>query len=282
MPDLIAAPMIPACTGRGGSNLKLHANAKNMKFQDLPTEAKTRQNPPPSQSGMMPAIITLPLECGSRFADKRKHGGSRNRADRVSEALTTAQVANLTAATAHADMIGLPFTRMITVHWERAGVPLEAMAKATGRYLDYLAQLTARHGSGTAWLWTHENGDGKGGHCHLLAHVPPALVSRLTALQRGWLRRITGKPYVARVIHSKPIGGRLGLEAGNPDLHAINLAAALAYVLKGAGPDAASQFDLERLEAGGRVIGKRCGMSQNIGPKAREQDHTPATPKTTL
>ena len=27
---------------------------------------------------------------------------------------------------------------------------------------------------------------------------------------------------------------------------------------------------LERLEAGGRVIGKRCGTSQNIGAKARE------------
>jgi len=59
------------------------------------------------------------------------------------------------------------------------------------------------------------------------------------------------------VIHSKPIGGRLGLEAGNPDLHAVNLEAALAYVLKGASHQAASQFGLDRLEAGGRVIGKR-------------------------
>lgn len=103
----------------------------------------------------------------------------------------------------------------------------------------------------------------------MLAHVPADLVSRLTALQRGWLRRITGQPYRARVIHSKPIGGRLRLEAGNPDLHAVNLEAALAYVLKGASPEAASQFGLERLERGGRVIGKRCGTSQNIGAKAR-------------
>lgn len=148
------------------------------------------------------------------------------------------------------------------------------MAKATYRFTDLLTKALARHGSGTAWLWTHENvpgnGHDKGGHCHLLAHVPPDLVPVVTALQRGWLRRITAQPYRARVIHSKPIGGRLGLETGNPDLHAVNLEAALAYVLKGASPEAASQFGLERLEPGGRVIGKRCGTSQNIGAKARK------------
>jgi len=39
--------------------------------------------------------------------------------------------------------------------------------------------------------------------------------------------------------------------------------AALSYVLKGAGEAAAEKFNLERLEPGGRVIGKRCGTSQN-------------------
>ena len=152
-------------------------------------------------------------------------------------------------------------------------MPLADMVKATGRFLDLLTKALARH-SGTAWLWAHENTPGnshdKGGHCHLLAHVPANLVPVVTALQRGWLRRITGQPYRARVIHSKPIGGRLGLEAGNPDLHAVNLAAVLAYVLKGASPESATHFGLERLEPGGRVIGKRCGTSQNIGRKARK------------
>lgn len=181
-----------------------------------------------------------------------------------------AQIANLTAAECHAERIGLIFTRMITIHWEDAGVPLVGMAKATRRFIDLMAKALARHGSDTAWLWVHENGDGKGGHCHLLAHVPPGLVPTVTGLQRGWLRRITGNAYRANVIHSKPIGRRLGLEAGNPQLHAVNLVATLAYVLKGANSDAASQFGLERLEPGGRVIGKRCGTSQNIGPKARQ------------
>jgi hypothetical protein len=181
-----------------------------------------------------------------------------------------AHVANLTAASSHAAAIGLPFTRMVTIHWEAAGVPLECMAKATGRFIDLMSKALARHGSPTAWLWTHENGDRKGGHCHLLAHVPAKLAPNLTRLQMGWLRRITGTPYRSRVIRSRPLGGRLGVEVGNPDLHAVNLEAALSYVLKGASEEAAARFDLKRLEPGGRVLGKRCGTSQNIGAQARK------------
>jgi hypothetical protein len=206
----------------------------------------------------------------AHLPERTGRGGARNRADRESHALTGAQIGNLKAAERHAGKIGLPFTRMISIHWQAAGVPLAGMVKATGRYTDLIAKALARHGSGTAWLWTHENCGLKGGHCHLLAHVPADLVTVVTALQRGWLRRITGKPYRARVIYSRPIGKRLGAEVCNPSDHAINLEAALAYVLKGASPEAASRFALERLEPGGRVIGKRCGTSQNIGAKARK------------
>jgi hypothetical protein len=173
------------------------------------------------------------------------------------------------AAERHAAKVGLPFNRMISIHWEAAGVPLSGMAKATGRFTDLMAKAIKRHRGATSWIWVHENGDGKGGHCHLLAHVPADLAPVVTGLQRGWLRGITGRPYRRRVIHSKPVGGRLGLECGNPELHATNLEVAFAYVLKGASPEAAARFNLERLEPGGRVIGKRCSTSQNIAAKAR-------------
>lgn len=202
----------------------------------------------------------------------RGRGGARNRADRTSDTLSIAQVANLTEATTYACVIGLPFTRMITIHWEAAGVPLAFMAKATGRFIDLMSKALARHGSTTAWIWVHENGPAKGGHCHLLAHVPAALVKVLTSLQRGWLKRITGRRYRARVIRSRPIGGWLGIENSNPSLHVQNLHVALRYVLKQASAKAASLFELERREPGGLVIGKRCGTSQNIGPSARKKE----------
>ena len=233
-----------------------------------PRQPRSPTNPPIPEAGTAVASSYLPLGVAALLPSSGR-GGPRNRAERESHSLTLGQVTNLEAAERHAEKIGLPFTRMVTIHWEAAGVPLAGMARATGRFTDLMGKALSRHGSDTAWLWTHENGDGKGGHCHLLAHVPASVVSIIARLQRGWLRRITSEAYQARVIHSKPIGGRLGLEVGNPDLHAVNVAAALSYVLKGASPEAASQFGLERLEPGGRVVGKRCGTSQNIGAKAR-------------
>ncbi len=266
---ILAAMPKPQDSARHGGTLKLHRGATFSEVSIAPLQPQSCANPPVAGNGTALAINYLRLGVPVHLPCSTGRGGARNRADRESHALSTAHVANLTAATAHANAIGLPFTRMVTIHWEAAGVPLAGMAKATGRFTDLMVKALARQGARTAWLWVHENGDRKGGHCHLLAHVPAALVSRLTGLQKGWLRRITGKTYRARVIHSKPIGGRLGLEAGNPDLHAINLEAALSYVLKGASA-AAAQFNLERLEPGGRVIGKRCGTSQNIGAKARD------------
>ena len=273
---MIAAAMPkPHNGGRHGGTLKLHREAAFGEVSNAPRQPQATRTAPLDPSDWHGpchnTYITRAQGLGgpALSTSSTGRGGARNRADRESHALTAAQIGNLKAAECHAEKIGLPFTRMISIHWEAAGVSLTGMAKATGRFTDLMAKALARHGSDTAWLWVHENGDGKGGHCHLLIHVPADLVPVVTALQRGWLRRITGTRYQAGVIHSKPIGGRLGLEVGNPDLHAVNLEAALAYVLKGVMPKAASQFALERLEAGGRIIGKRCGTSQNIGPKAR-------------
>jgi len=270
---MIAATELHPRSRRGGSVLKLHANGKNVKFQTLPTEEETPAFPRRSAIWHGNCHITrarsgvaahLPVSTG--------RGGARNRADRVSEALTLAQAENLKAAAVHAKLIGLPMNRMITLHWQSAGISLAGMAKATGRYLDYLSKALARHNARTAWLWTHENCDAenKGGHAHLLVHVRPDLVPKIANLQKRWLRRITGQPYRTGVVHSVPIGGRLGLERGNPELHAVNLETALSYVLKGADAAAAAQLALARLEPGGMVIGKRCGTSQNIAGKARQ------------
>jgi hypothetical protein len=270
-----AAMPKPHNSARHGGALKLHPNCGSGGVSIAPRQPQKPMKPPIPETGTAPAINYFTSGVAALSAGGAGRGGARNRADRESNALTAAQIGNLRAAERHAGKIGLPFTRMISIHWQAAGVPLAGMTKATYRFTDLLRKALARHGSRTAWLWTHENvpgnGHDKGGHCHLLAHVRADLVPVITALQRGWLRRITGQPYRAGVILSKPIGGRLGLEVSNPDLHAVNLQVALAYVVKGASREAASQFGLERLEPGGRIIGKRCGTSENIATKARRR-----------
>ena len=257
------------CARHGGTfETSPFSGSGEVSIAPLPTPEPAE--PPVFRAGTGPAVNNLTSGGAAFLPQRASRGGARNRADRESHALTAAQIGHLKAAERHAAQIGLPFTRMITIHWEAAGVPLAGIAKATGRFTDLMTRALARHGSRAAWIWTHENCGPKGGHCHLLVHVPAELVPVLTKLHRGWLRRITGQPYRARVIRSKPIGGRLGLETGNFDLHAINLEAALAYILKGASPEAAFQFGLALMKSGGCVIGKRCGTSQNIGAKARK------------
>lgn len=182
-----------------------------------------------------------------------------------------AQIANLSAAEGHSRIIGLPFTRMITIHWKAAGVPLVGMVAATGSFVNSLTRWLSRRGHRTAWLWVHENAGDKGWHCHLLAHVPADLVKPLVGAQKRWLRRITDRPYRAKVIRSDPIGGRLRLETGNPELHFENARAALAYVCKGAPQGALDAAGMGRQhQPQGLIIGKRCSASQNINRTARE------------
>jgi hypothetical protein len=61
----------------------------------------------------------------------------------------------------------------------------------------------------------------------------------------------------------------------NPEHHAANLAETFDYLIKGADIEARQHFGIFREDAGGYVIGKRCGVSQNISPKARQLVLTP-------
>lgn len=251
------------------ANLLPHQNARalySMAHANLAVRAQSG-----ASTAHFAAFETSPIpprgEVSKSATGGKRRGGARNRADRTSDGLTTKQIANLIAAASMAGWIGLPLNRFITIHWVAAGVPLADMAKATGRFVGLLTGWLRRRGFGTAWLWVHENGNGMGGHCHLIVHVPPELVVDLPGAQKRWLRKITSRPYRAKVIKSEPVGGWLGLEANSPDLHVANLETVIAYVIKQsvAAAVATTRFH----ERGGHVIGKRCGTSQNIGAKAR-------------
>lgn len=261
----------PACQRHGGT-FETSPLRKSGEVSLVQPPVENGGTPGYPSSGTACAIDSYHLGGPADSGRRSGRGGARNRADRESLGLSHGQVANLKAAKEHASRIGLPFTRMVTIHWQSAGVPLEGMAEATGRYTDLLSKTLARHDCENACIWVHEGGVGKGGHCHLLAHVPARLAPLISSLQRGWLRRITGRPYRNGVILSRPIGGRLGLEKSNPALHAANLEAAFAYLCKGASQAILKRFGIDREhQTGGRVIGKRCGTSQNIGAKARKR-----------
>lgn len=128
---------------------------------------------------------------------------------------------------------------------------------AITQFLKYLREWLRGE---TAYIWVRENGDGKGSHVHILAHIPESR-KMSGALSRRWVERCTNRPYRAGTIFTRKIAG-----AGQPEgpLYAENLAATLAYVLKGVDAEAAASLGIVH-EHGGWVIGKSCGNSRNIG-----------------
>lgn len=251
------------------SALKLHRDRGCGEVSIGDVTAKIVETLKVNAAGTMAAVNNDSLGVAANSALPSRKGGARNRRDRESNHLTGQQVANLIAASEFALLIGLPLNRMITIHWQAAGLPLNKMALATGRFLDLACKTIARRGGRTSWIFVHEGGLQKGGHCHILIHVPAESMAPLIRLQKRWLKTITGKPYRKNVIYGVPVGGRRGLDLNNSKLYRENFYAALAYMIKGTTEDVAKTLGLARTEDGGLVIGKRCGTSQNIGQKAR-------------
>jgi hypothetical protein len=199
----------------------------------------------------------------------------------VTAALSLQQARGLVAAVAHAERIGLPMNRLVTLHWGAMGLSDADAGRALARVLKLWREALAAMGQPFACVWVRENDDGdgsKGSHVHILAHVPRVAGGGFLSRLRAWVRiaaggryhrksgRVVGPVYVKGAVFTRRIGGKLAVA---PGVHAVNLAEALGYLLKGADKQAVEFLALSRREPGGRVTGKRCGWSENIGAAAR-------------
>jgi len=90
-------------------------------------------------------------------------------------------------------------------------------------------------------------------------------------MHRRWLKQITGKPYVRGTILTERIGGTLASAQAGTDSYLVNLGEVVAYLVKGVSPATGAALRLDKLEPGGRIIGKRCGTSENVGAAARRR-----------
>ena len=186
------------------------------------------------------------------------HGGARLRADRTSDCLTAKQARAIMLAALATDDIGEPFTRMVTIHWEKLGIADHQAANATGRLTKLASDWARRRGGRVLWAWARENGIGKGSHVHILLACPRHLPIGRKWLR--WLRSITGQPYRAGGINTRRIGGSLSAPSRDPAAYRQHLFNTVAYVCKGVRPVEAAGLGLLRTEFGGRVIGKRSSV----------------------
>jgi len=217
-------------------------------------------------------LLRIPLS-GATFdlapRRNRTHGGARNRADRTSEGLSLHQCERIAAAALAAFATGTALNRFVTIHWGLAGISDARGAWATGRFIKLASDWCRTRGAPFLWLWVRENGASQGGHVHMLLYVPPDHSRAFAAMQRGWLRRVTGRPYRRGVIKTRPIGGSLRAAETVPEHYRTNLANVAEYMLKGAMLDAAEVIGLGRRESSEVVIGKRAGWCQKLVSKSR-------------
>ena len=199
-------------------------------------------------------------------------GGARNRASRTSETINTVKAVELVEAAQRAMAIGLPFNRHLTVHWAKAGLTDRQAAAATGRLLKFIRDWVRKKGGQVAHAWVRENGCGKGSHSHLLVHIPTGLT---LSLSRRWYRRATG--WTGRIprfaVKSVRVGGTARAGLSGSDWYQANLAALLAYVLKGSDEATGEGLGLDAWGEGGQIVGKRIAISANL---ASESPSTPA------
>ena len=231
-----------------------------------------RRNQPKPKTGT--AFANIDTDKSEAHVDA-KHtlngwGGKRNSSARVSKALPIATANAIIDAAYHAIKIGLPLNRFVTIHLERTGLTDAEAAHAIGRIMKLATDWMRTKRQAFTWAWVRENerGDGsKGSHVHILCHCPDTLP--IGRMWRRWLCKVAGQPYRRKVIKSKRIGGTVNAHAVSPAAYLQNLDRVLAYVCKGVAPADAAMLGLPKQEAGGRIIGKRAGWSQNIGAKSR-------------
>ena len=199
------------------------------------------------------------------------HGSTRPLSKgRRSTALRSKECENLLLAADHASRIGRPLNRMLTVHFDAAGIA--DPVKAIGQLLKLMGDWLRCNNTVVTAVWVREAGSTKGEHVHILLSVPPPILRSFTRMQRGWFKKI-GAAWKRGVYLSRPIGSshKLAFSEAGSDLYKQALTGALHYLLKGADAQARAIHGISKCGDGGELWGKRCSTTENIGRAARSR-----------
>jgi hypothetical protein len=177
--------------------------------------------------------------------------GLANEIGTLSSSLSAGQARNLLEAVLFASLIKLPLDWFVTIQWSKAapgGRPQDRLL----RFFERAYQWLFRRQVTLAYLYVHEIGALGGLHTHVMIHMPRSLRKECERMMPQWL----DSPACEGFIKAKPVEDRDGLTE---------------YFLKGTEAEAAKTLGILRCTDEGKIQGKRCGTSENIGHKARAQ-----------
>ena len=264
--------------------------AKNPSSRREPPAFLTAENGESAATGTALANYRDTLSCERPAVSgslKGAWGGARNRADRSSDVLADAKVAEILDAAAFALATGRVFQRHWIVHYGKAGVQPRDGMLFVSKLLNLVSKQARREGGEMTALWVRERASDYGEHLHILLHLPTDM--RLHGRTRRWIEaalahvggvfrhdyartrpRAKGTGWVKGISMVRIVAGRLPKIGGNRQrAHRENAANVVRYLLKSASADTGASLELTRAGRGGRIIGKRCGWTENIGRNSR-------------
>lgn len=181
-----------------------------------------------------------------------------------------------------ANRIGLPLTHWVTINFANTVIAPEQAVPLFGKLRTHHFNKWALRpckGKGTAFQPTYayvfenarddteeifdEIGPGlpHNVHVHWAVHLPGNRVFDFEQRIWEWLDQRCGAPSAANAIKIKPIEDDLGGTEGIRE-----------YMLKGTNEKVGKEgFGVKRVEPQGAIIGRRSGVSLNLGPTARRE-----------
>lgn len=197
---------------------------------------------------------------------------ARKKKPRTSDFLTDYEVKNLAEAATYAFYQLSPLNRHVTIHCELAGVSLEDVHRFRKSFLKLIGDWLRLRDIPICFLWVLENPLGGGLNLHVLLHLPPEHALPFARHQRSWLRAAGGS-WKPKAIKTDPVGPKHWLD--DPPKYTRAIDGMVRYLLKGATPetcDFLSTRDAKLIHVyQGHIIGKRAGVSEATGPKARSE-----------
>jgi hypothetical protein len=146
-----------------------------------------------------------------------------------------------------------PLNTSIDINWAMFAGDADDRRRLS-KVQERLSKWFRRRGHELVWVWVREVGANGARHVHILVHVPPLLVDKLTtALER--LFEPEGGMLCDRAIEIKDAYWPTGK---------------LRYMLKGLSPADGSRLSI-RCKPQGKLVGKRSGTTENIGAAARRR-----------
>jgi hypothetical protein len=188
------------------------------------------------------------------------------RRTRPTKRITLHQATNMMAAVAFARHIGIPLNAHATIHWTGTRVGDDPDGQRFAKVREGFDKWLKRHGvpGGLTAIWVRERlsgGSAEVVHCHMLFHLAHPFI-------RG-RRRVQVERALEQLIDRHGEANYLDCTLKltfptNPNG---------VYLLKGGGPEVWRKFGVPRCwrNPQGVIDGKRCGLTENIGPAARKR-----------